>query len=149
MGVGADWGPEPTRFPPQMCFNSPEIRAAVTKRASLIGAEVKKELDTLKAAGKEHLFANLIAGWENAHRPRLRNRSSTGLSSLLSVGRRGNFPAFSSGPGNRLRQPVGPRVQAQQANDRTLRLGQLGHHHLGLPLTDPNLVPLDRREHLD
>ena len=63
-GRRADWGPEPTRFPPQMCFNSPEIRAAVTKRASLIGAEVKKELDTLKASGKEHLFADLIAGWE-------------------------------------------------------------------------------------
>ena len=68
---------------------------------------------------------------------------------LLSVGGRGNFPAFSSGPGNRLRQPVGPWVQAQEANDRTLRLRQLGHHHLGLPLTDSNFVPLDRREHLD
>jgi hypothetical protein len=64
-------------------------------------------------------------------------------SSLLSVGRRGNFPAFCSGPGNRLRQPVGPRVQAQEANDRMLRLRQLGHHHLGLPLTHPNFVPLD------
>ena len=70
-------------------------------------------------------------------------------SNLLSVGRRGNFPAFSSGPGNRLRQPVSPRIQAQQANDRPLRLGQLGHHHLGLTVTDPDLVPLDRREHLD
>ena len=38
---------------------------------------------------------------------------------------------------------------AQEANDRTLRLRQLGHHHLGLPLTDSNFVPLDRREHLD
>src|SRR5438270_56514 len=51
------------------------------------------------------------------------------VGSLLSVGGRGNFPAFSSGPGNRLRQPVGPRVQAQQANDRTLRLRQLGLPH--------------------
>jgi hypothetical protein len=68
---------------------------------------------------------------------------------LLSVSGRGNFPAFSSGPGNRLRQPIGARVQAQEPKDRTLRLGQLGHHYLGLSLTDPNLVPLDRREHLD
>src|SRR5208337_972779 len=68
---------------------------------------------------------------------------------LLSVGGRGNFPAISSGPCNWLRQPVGSRVQAQEANDRTLRLRQLGHHHLGLPLTDSNFVPLDRREHLD
>ena len=47
-----------------MCFNSPDIQAAVKKRASLIGAEVEKEMDTLKASGKEHLFAGLIAGWE-------------------------------------------------------------------------------------
>ena len=63
-GRRADWGPEPTRFPPQMCFNSPDIQAAVKERASLIGAEVKKEMDTLKTSGKEHLFAGVIAGWE-------------------------------------------------------------------------------------
>lgn len=63
-GRRADWGPEPTRFPPQMCFNSPDIQAAVKKRASLIGAEVKQEMDALKASGKEHLFAGVIAGWE-------------------------------------------------------------------------------------
>ena len=59
------------------------------------------------------------------------------------------FPRIFQRGGERLREPVGPRVQAHQPNDRTLRLGQLGHHHLGVPLTDPNLVPLDRREHLD
>ncbi len=63
-GRRADWGPTPTKFAPQMCFNSPEVRAAVRKRASLIGGEVRKELDALKTAGREHLFAGLIAGWE-------------------------------------------------------------------------------------
>ena len=63
-GRRADWGPTPTKFPPQMCFNSPEIQAAVKKRATLIGAEVRKQLDTLKTSGKESLFAGLIAGWE-------------------------------------------------------------------------------------
>ncbi len=63
-GRRADWGPTPTRFPPQMCFNSPEVQAEVKKRASLIGAEVKKEMDTLETSGKEHLFAGLITGWE-------------------------------------------------------------------------------------
>jgi hypothetical protein len=63
-GRRADWGPTPTKFPPQMCFNSPDIRAAVKKRAFLIGAEVKKEMDALKTSGKEHLFAGVIAGWE-------------------------------------------------------------------------------------
>jgi hypothetical protein len=63
-GRRADWGPKPTRFPPQMCYNSPDIVDAVKKRAALIGAEVKKEVDALKASGNEHLFANIITGWE-------------------------------------------------------------------------------------
>jgi hypothetical protein len=63
-GRRADWGLKPTKFAPQMCFNSPAIRAAVKERASLIGAEVKKELDALKTSGREHLFAGVIAGWE-------------------------------------------------------------------------------------
>ena len=63
-GRRTDWGPNPTKFPPQMCFNSPGIQAAVRERASLIGVEVKKEMDALKTAGKEHLFAGVMAGWE-------------------------------------------------------------------------------------
>ena len=63
-GRRADWGPEPTRFPPQMCFNSPAIVAAVKDRAGLIGAEIERELAALKSQGKEHLFAGVIAGWE-------------------------------------------------------------------------------------
>ena len=63
-GRRADWGPEPTRFPPQMCFNSPAIVAAVKDRAGLIGAEIGRELAALKAQSKEHLFAGVIAGWE-------------------------------------------------------------------------------------
>jgi hypothetical protein len=63
-GRRADWGPEPTRFPPQMCFNSPAIVAAVKDRAGLIGAEIRRELAALKSQGKEHVFAGVIAGWE-------------------------------------------------------------------------------------
>ena len=63
-GRRADWGPEPTRFPPQMCFNSPAIVSAVKDRAGLIGAEIERELAVLKTQGKEHLFAGVIAGWE-------------------------------------------------------------------------------------
>lgn len=63
-GRRVDWGPKPSKFVPQMCFNSPDIQAAVKKRAALIGAEVKKELDALKTSGKEHLFAGVIAGSE-------------------------------------------------------------------------------------
>ncbi|MCY2991028.1 MAG: hypothetical protein NTY19_24595 [Planctomycetota bacterium] len=63
-GRRADWGPQPTKFPPQMCFNSPAIVAAVKDRAGLIGTEIKHELPVLKSQGKEHLFAGVIAGWE-------------------------------------------------------------------------------------
>jgi hypothetical protein len=63
-GRRLDWGPKPTRFPPQMCFNSPDVQAAVKKRASLIGAEIKREMDALKKSGKAHLFAGVIAGSE-------------------------------------------------------------------------------------
>jgi hypothetical protein len=58
------WGPKPTKFPPQMCYNAPEIVAAATNRARLIGAEIKRELAALKSVGKEHLFAAVIAGSE-------------------------------------------------------------------------------------
>jgi len=63
-GRRADWGPKPTRFPPQMCFNSPVIVAAVKDRGGLIGAEIRKELAALKSQRKPHLFAGVIAGWE-------------------------------------------------------------------------------------
>jgi hypothetical protein len=63
-GRRADWGPKPTKFPPQMCFNSTGIVAAVKERAELIGAAIKQELATLKSERKEHLFAGVMAGWE-------------------------------------------------------------------------------------
>ena len=63
-GRRMDWGLKPTKFAPQMCFNAPAIIAAVKDRGSLIGREVTKEMDVLTAAGKEHLFAGIIAGWE-------------------------------------------------------------------------------------
>ena len=63
-GRRADWSPKPTRFPPQMCFNSPAIVAAVKDRAGLIGAAIKQELSTLESQRKEHLFAGVFAGWE-------------------------------------------------------------------------------------
>lgn len=63
-GARLDWGPEPTKAPAQMCFNSPAIKAAVAKRAALIGGEIKRQVEILRAAGKEELFAGVIAGWE-------------------------------------------------------------------------------------
>ena len=58
-GRRIDWGRTPMKIAPQLCFNSPDVQAAVKARAALIGAEVKKEMDTLKTSGKEHLFAGV------------------------------------------------------------------------------------------
>jgi hypothetical protein len=63
------WGPSPTKFPPQMCYNAPGIVAAAKDRATLIGGEVKRQLATLKSEGKEDLFAGLIAGSETQISP--------------------------------------------------------------------------------
>lgn len=63
-GRRADWGPQPTRFPPQMCFNSPGIVEAVKSRGRLIGEQIRREVEILESQGKGHLFAGVIAGWE-------------------------------------------------------------------------------------
>jgi hypothetical protein len=63
-GRRLDWGPQPTKFPPQMCYNAPAIVSLAKDRARLIGEEIRRELVDLKAGGKEHLFAAVIAGSE-------------------------------------------------------------------------------------
>jgi hypothetical protein len=63
-GRRLDWGPTPERIEPQLCLNSPAVRMVVTKRAYLIGSEIKREVDKLQAEGKAELFAGVIAGWE-------------------------------------------------------------------------------------
>ena len=50
---------------PQMCYNSPAIKAETTRRAhDVIGPAIKEGIDRLNAVGKPHLFAGIIAGWE-------------------------------------------------------------------------------------
>src|SRR5262249_14452911 len=53
----------PTKLAPQMCFNSPIIRTEVARLAKdVIGPEIKKGIDALKAKNLERLFAGTIAG---------------------------------------------------------------------------------------
>ena len=63
-GRRVDWSRTPSKFAPQMCFNSPAIVAAVKARAALIGAEIKKELAEPGFSGREYLLAGVIAGSE-------------------------------------------------------------------------------------
>ena len=62
-GRRLDWGPEPTKIAPQLCFNSEPVMKAVRERAALIGREIAREHRLLKEEGREHLFAGVIAGW--------------------------------------------------------------------------------------
>ena len=64
-GRRLDWGSEPLRIAPQMCFNSPAIQAAVRHlTGNVIGPAVRDGLAALEAQGKAYLFAGVIAGWE-------------------------------------------------------------------------------------
>jgi len=63
-GRRLDWSSTPTKIMPQLCLNSPTVKAGVKKRASLIAEEVKRGMETLKAANKKHLFLGIIADWE-------------------------------------------------------------------------------------
>jgi hypothetical protein len=50
---------------PPMCYNAAEIKTETARRArDVIGAQIKKNVDTLTAEGKGYLFAGVIAGWE-------------------------------------------------------------------------------------
>ena len=81
-----------------MCFNSPDIQAAVKERASLIGAAITKELDTLKTSGKAHLFAGIIAGWETQIGRDLETDRPLGYRAPQPSGIQRKQPAQGSGP---------------------------------------------------
>jgi len=63
-GRRLDWSTTPSKIMPQLCFNSVPVKAAVVARAALIGGEVAKGIQRLKAVDKESLFIGIIAGWE-------------------------------------------------------------------------------------
>jgi Spy/CpxP family protein refolding chaperone len=86
------WGPKPTEFPPQMCYNAPAIVSAAKDRAALIGAEIKRELAVLQAQGKQHLFAGVIAGSETQIGPEFRTNRRLGFRALAHRGFSENSP---------------------------------------------------------
>ncbi|MBI4349871.1 MAG: hypothetical protein HY550_00380 [Elusimicrobia bacterium] len=64
------WGP--ARHAPPMCYESPVIRKEAARIAGeVIGAAIKRNLNSLKSKGKGRLFAGVIAGWET-HLPDFR-----------------------------------------------------------------------------
>ncbi len=63
-GRRLDWGPSPTKVPPQLCFNSAPVLSVVRERGALIGREVARGSRSLEREGRGYLFAGVIAGWE-------------------------------------------------------------------------------------
>ncbi len=64
-GLFMDWG-SAASFPPRLCMNSPAVQAEVSRRARMVlGRAISAELDSLKAGGREELFAGVIVGWES------------------------------------------------------------------------------------
>ncbi len=64
-GRRIDWGPQPQKLPPQMCYNSQVIQCEVRRRAvDVFGKAIKSGIDELKQHAQERLFTGVIAGWE-------------------------------------------------------------------------------------
>jgi hypothetical protein len=63
-GRRLDWSEKPLKIRPQLCFNSPAVLSAVARRAALVGEEVARGIQRLRAAHREDLFLGVIAGWE-------------------------------------------------------------------------------------
>jgi hypothetical protein len=85
-GRRLEWGPRPAKIAPSLCLNSPVVQRVVTRRAHLIGSEIKRELAKLEAAGKGELFAGVIAGWETQIGSDFATNKSLGYHALSNLG---------------------------------------------------------------
>jgi hypothetical protein len=63
-GRRLDWSLKPMEIMPQLCINSPEVRAAVAQRATLIGNAIAHGVARLRRAHREDLYLGVIAGSE-------------------------------------------------------------------------------------
>lgn len=120
-GRRADWGPQPTKFPPQMCFNSPGITAAVKERGRLIGEAIQNELASLKSQGKSHLFACVIAGWE------------TQIGSDFETNRPLGYRALAHRGFNQANPPKDPDLERAQVVKEFMELWANSLHEGGVP----------------
>ncbi|MBX9723081.1 MAG: hypothetical protein K2X81_16890 [Candidatus Obscuribacterales bacterium] len=91
-GARLDWSKDPMKAPAQMCFNSPAIKVAVKQRANLIGVELKRGIEELKAAHKEDLFAGVMTGWETRIGRDFATNRSLGYHALSNCGFHTNTP---------------------------------------------------------
>ncbi len=93
-GRRIDWGPQPKKLPPQMCFNSPAILHEVRARAAVIGRAIQAGRDRLVRQHQEALFAGVIAGWETQIGQDFDTRRPEGYHALFNRGfRKDRLPA--------------------------------------------------------
>ncbi len=93
-GLLLDWA----HPPPRMVFNAPGIRAEVTRRArDVIGATIASHVATLKAQGREDLFAGVIAGWESHMGQDVSTMDRVGFHALSNAGFGATNPPASMG----------------------------------------------------
>lgn len=86
-GRRLNWSPpNARRIAPQLCLNSNDVQSAVKKRAILIGSEIAKGVQELHKAGKDDLFAGVIAGWETEIGKDFATRRSLGYCALTNAG---------------------------------------------------------------
>ncbi len=71
---------------PQLCFNSKAVRHAVADRAGHIGREVARGVARLHEAGRDDLFAGVIAGWETQIGRDFATNKDVGYRALLNAG---------------------------------------------------------------
>ncbi|NOT33127.1 MAG: hypothetical protein HOP12_03050 [Candidatus Eisenbacteria bacterium] len=82
-GLLLDWAHPPAR----MCFNAPDIRAEVSRRArDVIGAEIAARVAILEAQGMGDRFAGVIAGWESHMGQDTTSRDRVGFHALANRG---------------------------------------------------------------
>ncbi|MBC8065196.1 MAG: hypothetical protein H7Y17_10225 [Chlorobia bacterium] len=85
-GRRLDWGKEPSKAPPQMCFNSKVIVREVQLRSTLLGKAIQTEVSKLQNLKMPDLFAGVIAGWETMIGQDFKTGKYLGYRALLNRG---------------------------------------------------------------
>lgn len=82
-----------TRLAPEMCFNAPQVKAAMKSMMSGIAAAIKSNYDRVTTKNKEYLYAGTIVGWETSIDPDRDTQRSSGYHALFNKGfRQNNLP---------------------------------------------------------
>ena len=74
------------RLAPQMCFNSPKVKAAMKEFLEHIAQTIKLRLDELALQNKSYLFAGLITGWETSLDEEFSTKKTLGYHALANRG---------------------------------------------------------------